>query len=138
MTQTMTQTPLVHECMRSSRLSCWEIWWTWSGSNRRPLPCHGSALPAAPQAHAFNSRLAWARRQTRLGLANSNRIWLAKQLGYHRSAMLNSRNILVRLFPFLIALLAAAAGGQDSAGAASATQSPVAYASVSELNGILT
>ncbi len=20
-------------------------WWTWSGSNRRPLPCHGSALP---------------------------------------------------------------------------------------------
>src|ERR1700737_468432 len=28
-----------------------ENWWTWSGSNRRPLPCHGSALPAAPQAH---------------------------------------------------------------------------------------
>ena len=28
-----------------------KIWWTWSGSNRRPLPCHGSALPAAPQAH---------------------------------------------------------------------------------------
>ena len=27
------------------------LWWTWSGSNRRPLPCHGSALPAAPQAH---------------------------------------------------------------------------------------
>src|SRR5437588_6049183 len=33
------------------------IWWTWPGSNRRPLPCHGSALPAAPQAHAFDS---WA------------------------------------------------------------------------------
>src|SRR2546421_12514226 len=29
-----------------------KIWWTWSGSNRRPLPCHGSALPAAPQAHS--------------------------------------------------------------------------------------
>jgi sulfur-carrier protein len=29
-----------------------ESWWTWSGSNRRPLPCHGSALPAAPQAHS--------------------------------------------------------------------------------------
>ena len=28
-------------------------WWTWSGSNRRPLPCHGSALPAAPQAHIW-------------------------------------------------------------------------------------
>ena len=28
-------------------------WWTWSGSNRRPLPCHGSALPAAPQAHVW-------------------------------------------------------------------------------------
>jgi hypothetical protein len=30
------------------------LWWTWSGSNRRPLPCHGSALPAAPQAHVRN------------------------------------------------------------------------------------
>jgi hypothetical protein len=29
----------------------WISWWTWSGSNRRPLPCHGSALPTAPQAH---------------------------------------------------------------------------------------
>src|SRR5208282_6113969 len=34
---------------------CEEIWWTWSGSNRRPLPCHGSALPAAPQAHTSGS-----------------------------------------------------------------------------------
>src|SRR5690349_24809855 len=32
-----------------------KIWWTWSGSNRRPLPCHGSALPAAPQAHKGRS-----------------------------------------------------------------------------------
>ncbi len=31
-------------------------WWTWSGSNRRPLPCHGSALPAAPQAHGKTER----------------------------------------------------------------------------------
>ena len=30
-------------------------WWTWSGSNRRPLPCHGSALPAAPQAHCYST-----------------------------------------------------------------------------------
>ena len=31
---------------------CWALfWWTWTGSNRRPLPCHGSALPTAPQAH---------------------------------------------------------------------------------------
>ena len=31
---------------------CWGLfWWTWTGSNRRPLPCHGSALPTAPQAH---------------------------------------------------------------------------------------
>src|SRR5258708_22112741 len=28
------------------------FWWTWTGSNRRPLPCHGSALRTAPQAHA--------------------------------------------------------------------------------------
>src|SRR5205085_6527605 len=34
-----------------SPLAFRENWWTWSGSNRRPLPCHGSALPAAPQAH---------------------------------------------------------------------------------------
>ena len=38
-------------CERSPRLSHCEIWWTWPGSNRRPLPCHGSALPTAPQAH---------------------------------------------------------------------------------------
>ena len=25
--------------------------WTWPGSNRRPPPCRGGALPAAPQAH---------------------------------------------------------------------------------------
>src|ERR1017187_3975940 len=25
------------------RQGCWEIWWTWSGSNRRPLPCHFSS-----------------------------------------------------------------------------------------------
>src|SRR6202035_1098492 len=37
-----------------SRLN--EGWWTWSGSNRRPLPCHGSALPAAPQAHSLKGR----------------------------------------------------------------------------------
>jgi hypothetical protein len=51
-------------------------WWTWSGSNRRPLPCHGSALPAAPQAQVgqpdaggnwlINSRLAFPQSQTQL------------------------------------------------------------------------
>ncbi|MFZ0800333.1 MAG: hypothetical protein WCA13_19510 [Terriglobales bacterium] len=52
--------------------------------------------------------------------------------------MLNSRNILVRSFPILIAALGAAAGAQNSSGAAGEQQPPVAYASVSELNGILT
>jgi hypothetical protein len=51
--------------------------------------------------------------------------------------MLNSRNILVRSFPLLVALLAAAAGAQDSTAAASGQQPPIAYASVSELNGML-
>ena len=44
------------------------IWWTWSGSNRRPLPCHGSALPAAPQAHSpkkHHSKTGRPRRQGR-------------------------------------------------------------------------
>jgi len=53
--------------------------------------------------------------------------------------MSNSRNILVRSFFFLIAVLApAAAGAQGAPGAATGAQPPVAYASVSELNGILT
>jgi hypothetical protein len=53
--------------------------------------------------------------------------------------MFNSRNILVRLLLLgLIALLAVAlAQAQATAGAPSGTQPPVAYASVSELNGIL-
>src|ERR1700686_766671 len=38
-----------------------KIWWTWSGSNRRPLPCHGSALPAAPQAHCFGDTTSFLR-----------------------------------------------------------------------------
>ncbi|MGA2457867.1 MAG: hypothetical protein ABSF85_09880 [Terriglobales bacterium] len=53
--------------------------------------------------------------------------------------MSNSRNILVRSFVILIAVLApAAAGAQDATGQATGAQPPVAYASVSELNGILT
>jgi hypothetical protein len=53
--------------------------------------------------------------------------------------MSNSRKIFIRSLPCLIAVLAAVlapatAGAQDTAGA----QAPVAYASVSELNGILT
>src|SRR5450755_440662 len=53
--------------------------------------------------------------------------------------MLNSRRIPNHLFLCLIAVLLPAAGAaQNSSGAASATQPPVAYASVSELNGILT
>src|ERR1051326_2129154 len=27
------------------------FWWTWGDSKSRPFPCHGSALPTAPQAH---------------------------------------------------------------------------------------
>src|SRR5262249_46228402 len=41
------------QTMRARR----EDWWTWSGSNRRPLPCHGSALPAAPQAHSWTQSI---------------------------------------------------------------------------------
>src|SRR5271157_3468276 len=53
--------------------------------------------------------------------------------------MSNSRNILVRsLFCFIAVLAPATVGAQNAAGAASGAQPPVAYASVSELNGILT
>lgn len=56
--------------------------------------------------------------------------------------MLNSRNILIRSLLGLILVLLAmrtvpAAGAQEATGAPSAGQPPVAYASVSELNGIL-
>jgi hypothetical protein len=56
--------------------------------------------------------------------------------------MANSRNILARSLFWLIAVLTAllapaAASAQESAGAPAAPQPPVAYASVSELNGIL-
>ena len=56
--------------------------------------------------------------------------------------MLNSRNIFVRSLPCLIAVLAAAfapatAPAQDAAAVPSGAQPPVAYASVSELKGIL-
>ncbi len=56
--------------------------------------------------------------------------------------MLNSRNILIRSLLGLILVLLAmrtvpAAGAQEATGAASGGQPPVAYASVSELNGIL-
>ena len=51
--------------------------------------------------------------------------------------MLNLRNLVVRsLFGFM-AVLAAMAGAQQAPDAASGTQPPVAYASVSELNGML-
>jgi hypothetical protein len=52
--------------------------------------------------------------------------------------MSNSLNILIRPLLCMVTLLAAAAGAQDSKGAASGTQPPVAYTSVNELNGILT
>ncbi len=55
--------------------------------------------------------------------------------------MLNSRNVLVRLFlclmTALVMVLAPVAAAQDATGAATGAQPPVAYASVSELNGIL-
>ena len=52
--------------------------------------------------------------------------------------MSNSQNILVRSLLCLIAALApATAGAQNANGAQTGTQPPVAYASVSELNGIL-
>jgi len=36
------------------RQSCkWlKRWWTWSGSNRRPLPCHGKELYVCVRCHA--------------------------------------------------------------------------------------
>ena len=41
----------LHEISRSL------FWWTLPGSNRSPLPCHGSALPNELRAHVFNLSL---------------------------------------------------------------------------------
>jgi hypothetical protein len=58
---------------------------------------------------------------------------------HNRSFILNSRNILVwPLLAFVAFLAPAITRAQSGAGAAPAAQPPVAYASVSELNGILT
>jgi hypothetical protein len=32
-------------------------WWTWSGSNRRPLPCHGKSTTYGTDGKGLNSRL---------------------------------------------------------------------------------
>ena len=37
-------------------------WWTWSGSNRRPLPCHGSALPNCATGPLEKGQLSYCRR----------------------------------------------------------------------------
>ena len=58
--------------------------------------------------------------------------------GHNWSLMLIPQNVFVRkLFYFAAMLLPALACAQDTGGVAPATQPPVAYASVSELNGIL-
>ena len=59
-------------------------WWTWSGSNRRPLPCHGSALPAAPQAHSAVPIFSLT------GMHSSN------QRGWETS---NSKDFLIKMEP---------------------------------------
>jgi hypothetical protein len=41
----------------SSRLTPHYSWWSWRGSNSRPLECHSSALPAELQPHTFGFRL---------------------------------------------------------------------------------
>jgi hypothetical protein len=94
---------------------------------------------------SLNSRLGLLRRQTRLGESSSTRIWLTKHKDTIRSPMLTSRNILCRslflLLSIVIVVLPAAtayAQGASSASSSSGQQPPVAYASVSELNGILT
>src|SRR5258708_38886448 len=56
----MTPNPRVSVIFDYAYLVDWErvIWWTWSGSNRRPLPCHGSALPnCATGPHAAGRQL---------------------------------------------------------------------------------
>ena len=41
----------------SLRLTHRYSWWSWRGSNSRPLECHSSALPAELQPHMFGFRL---------------------------------------------------------------------------------
>ncbi len=41
----------------SLRLTPRYLWWSWRGSNSRPLECHSSALPAELQPHTFGLRL---------------------------------------------------------------------------------
>src|SRR5262249_45296676 len=86
-------------------------WWTWSGSNRRPLPCHGSALPAAPQAHIQRKELPYSFSCMRGDASNSRSIGdlCASYNWLHRMTLENHRFFIVpRLLAFLAVLLAGA------------------------------
>jgi hypothetical protein len=90
----------------------------------------------------LNSRLASSSRQTRLQRAASTRIGLLKTSTLSEP-MFNSQNFLVQTLFFLITSLIACltptrAGAQESPSSPTGAQPPVAYASVNELNGILT
>src|SRR5580658_953637 len=91
---------------------------------------------------SFNSRLGLPLRQTRLEESLSTRILLPIQKDAIRSPMLTSQKILGRSIYFIsvamVALPALTACAQNTAASPSGTQPPVAYASVNELNGILT
>ena len=128
-----------------------EIWWTWSGSNRRPLPCHGSALPAAPQAHCqestscghinFRPPLAPSQTRARYILRNCGKFTILMHATRESSIpafqirMKNSLKVLPLLPVFALACMGALAQG-PSAGQPGG-QVPVSYASVNQLNTML-
>ncbi len=136
-----------------------KIWWTWSGSNRRPLPCHGSALPAAPQAHVektarcagnlSNSILAYPlllvkpRKQIAHLCKAANFAKLGKlsilmnACGNAWAKLLMRRNFLSRFRCLSVLPLCLAVSAQIASSNQPAAQGPVSYSSVNQLNAML-
>src|SRR6187402_3958924 len=64
-------------------------WWSQTGSNRRPLACHASALPAELWPHARRGKLRFGLRyvkQTKAIASQRRRLTAPDQLSYSRAA----------------------------------------------------
>src|SRR5207248_3964346 len=140
-------------------------WWTWSGSNRRPLPCHGSALPAAPQAHnrgkdsdrissrwrvpiQLNSPPLLSDSQTPLWhFANLWKICILNDVfpgsSIPKPNIIRAKRMMkrfsrknLRLLPALL-LASSFLAGQVPADPQSSNQAPISYSSMNQLNTLL-
>src|SRR5258707_2488891 len=126
---------------------CKGNWWTWSGSNRRPLPCHGSALPAAPQAHVKKTSctiLAHLQHlvkqtQSESGLRKTNKMSILNRasMEYRLAHLLSEDEPLMINKHLTAAFLSVIALAVLSQAQATAAAQAVSYPSITELNQLV-